>query len=97
MEDANTSLCDPIFFLHQAYIDKIWADWQANGHSDETFYSSSGVDEGHNLQDAMWPWVGGATGYKARRPVPGIRLPDFSSEPSRVPKDFLNITVFGYE
>lgn len=97
MGDANESPNDPIFFLHHAFIDKVWADWQADGHTGDAFYPSTGFDEGHNLENSMWPWVGNATGYLPLRPVPGIQLPDFSGEPARTPKDVLDIAALGYE
>ncbi len=32
---------DPIFFLHHAPVDRMWARWQANGHQGSAFYPTS--------------------------------------------------------
>ncbi|KPC76707.1 hypothetical protein ADL26_05250 [Thermoactinomyces vulgaris] len=50
---------DPIFWLHHAMIDRLWAIWQAN-HPKEK-YQPAGINgergpRGHNLHDAMEPW-----------------------------------------
>ena len=52
---------DPVFFMHHANVDRIWARWQANGHADDlpqTLFP--GVDR----DEPMWPWVGNAPGYR---------------------------------
>jgi hypothetical protein len=52
---------DPVFFLHHCFVDKLWADWQAM-HPGAGFLPVSGAAQGHNLGDAMQPWLGqGAT------------------------------------
>ena len=48
---------DPIFFLHHANVDRLWALWQDDGHEDS--YPFEGRGYGHNLTDPMWPWDGG--------------------------------------
>lgn len=47
---------DPVFFLHHCFVDKIWADWQA-AHPGVGFEPVSGAPAGHNLPDAMQPWL----------------------------------------
>jgi tyrosinase len=64
---------DPIFWLHHANVDRIWANWQRNRLQDVP--SSTHADHwplpnelspingelaplGHRLNDPMWPWVG---------------------------------------
>ncbi|MCZ6862127.1 MAG: tyrosinase family protein [Alphaproteobacteria bacterium] len=50
---------DPIFFLHHGEVDRLWAEWQDNGHAGPNFYPDNGPRIGHGLQDPMWPWDGG--------------------------------------
>ena len=66
-----TSPNDPIFFMHHAMVDRIWDIWQrrrriewesdpANqGRTYRHGLHYAGVQEGHQLYDAMWPWDGG--------------------------------------
>ena len=59
---------DPIFFMHHAQIDRLWASWQRkhpgvkNYNKDELY-----VGEGHGRYDGMWPWH---QGKSAPRPYP---------------------------
>lgn len=46
---------DPVFFLHHAMIDRLWAKWQKL-HPTERYKPRSGGPKGHNLEDPMWPW-----------------------------------------
>jgi tyrosinase len=50
----NTSPNDPVFFLHHANIDRIWAQWERIHGS--TYLPTSGFRQGQNLDDRMWPW-----------------------------------------
>ena len=52
----GTSPNDPIFFLHHAYVDKLWADWEAV-HPNAYLPISNGP-LGHNWSDALYPWNG---------------------------------------
>ena len=52
---------DPVFFLHHCFVDKIWADWQAEQKLKDPaaspFYRPlSGGPFHHNIDDAMFPW-----------------------------------------
>lgn len=49
---------DPVFFLHHCFVDKVWADWQAL-HPGAGYVPVSGAPPGHNLGDAMQPWLAG--------------------------------------
>ncbi len=49
---------DPVFFLHHCFVDKLWADWQML-HPGAGYLPVSGAATGHNLGDAMQPWLGG--------------------------------------
>ena len=54
-----TSPNDPIFFLHHANIDRIWAEWQQYH---PNIYGGSSVDGSRDteIDDVMWPWSGGS-------------------------------------
>jgi hypothetical protein len=52
-----TSPNDPVFFLNHCFVDKLWADWQ-RAHPTEGYLPVTGAMPGHNLGDAMEPWVG---------------------------------------
>jgi tyrosinase len=50
----NTSLNDPVFWLHHANIDRIWSQWeQIHG---EQYEPVKGYRRGQNLLDTMWPY-----------------------------------------
>ena len=51
---ANTSLNDPVFWLHHANIDRIWNEWM-HRHGQQ-YLPVSGGPIGHNLDDHMWPY-----------------------------------------
>lgn len=58
---------DPIFFLHHANIDRLWAEWQRL-HPGEPYVPAAGTSnppgislDGHRLTDPMQPWGGGTT------------------------------------
>jgi tyrosinase len=79
---------DPIFWLHHANVDRIWANWQRNRLQDVP--SSTHADHwplpnelspingelaplGHRIDDPMWPWVGNVQGYDTESVVPEVR------------------------
>lgn len=55
-----TSPNDPIFFLHHANVDRLWAIWQET-HPGPANYNAPIVQGsyGHRIDDRMWPWDGG--------------------------------------
>ena len=87
-----TSPNDLIFFMHHCNIDRLWAEWQDNGHAGAPFYPGpqSGEDEGHKLNDAMWPWIGYQTGYVSNFLPQDSPIPDFMSESEKTPADVLD-------
>jgi tyrosinase len=52
---ANTSLNDPVFWLHHANIDRIWNEWMRR--HGQQYLPVSGGPVGHNLDDHMWPYI----------------------------------------
>ena len=52
----STSPNDPVFFLHHANVDRLWAMWQAR-HPGQTYEPKSGYP-GNNADSAMGPFEG---------------------------------------
>lgn len=57
-----TSPNDPVFFLHHCFIDKIWADWQAQRVLDAPelaphYCPMQDGPPGHNYEDVLKPWT----------------------------------------
>ncbi len=70
---------DPIFWMHHANVDRIWAIWQKRqlaqnpGSTYEDYWPDPTENSpfigqpaptGHNLHDDIWPWTGNAPGYQ---------------------------------
>ncbi|MCO8310259.1 tyrosinase family protein [Pseudomonas mandelii] len=58
---AMTSPEDPVFFLHHCFIDKVWADWQAemaqgNAQWAPHYAPLQNGPVGHNYDDVLKPW-----------------------------------------
>ncbi|TMK97516.1 MAG: tyrosinase family protein [Actinobacteria bacterium] len=51
---------DPVFFLHHANIDRLWAQWQ-QAHQGLDYAPARGGPEGENRGDALDPWGAPAT------------------------------------
>ena len=98
---AMTSPNDPIFFLHHANIDRLWAKWQINNPGD-TNYPSSTTRYGHALDDLMWPWDGGESRIQGntlrdrRRDKMLPYLPGVDRNDNRRPRDVLDIEALDY-
>ena len=69
---------DPVFWLHHANVDRIWAQWQdyqvaqnpGSTHDnhwpdpeERSPVTGDVAPPGHKKNDNMWPWVGAAPGY----------------------------------
>lgn len=93
-----TSPNDLIFFLHHCNIDRLWAEWQNDGHQGAAFYPGpqSGENEGHKLNDAMWPWIADRPGYVPVIQIQDSPIPDFTIEPYRTPADVLDHQTLEY-
>ncbi|WP_405486060.1 tyrosinase family protein [Streptomyces sp. NBC_00096] len=46
---------DPVFWLHHAFVDKLWADWQAL-HPQSPYLPAAGTANVVDLRDTMRPW-----------------------------------------
>ncbi|MEM6452141.1 MAG: tyrosinase family protein [Cyanobacteria bacterium P01_D01_bin.105] len=99
MDSIPCSPYDPIFWLHHANVDRLWAQWQDEGHSGDSFYPASDRPFGHNLADPMWPWDGGLSSPGRYGPE-NVNLASLfiSPEPSKIvsAKDVLNFRQLGY-
>ena len=54
-----TSPNEPAFWWHHCFVDKLWSDWQQLHPQEARYLPISGAAPGHNLNDAMPPWVTG--------------------------------------
>jgi tyrosinase len=45
---------DPVFWLHHANIDRLWVEWQRR--HGWVYLPAEGAQQGHNLDDLMWPF-----------------------------------------
>lgn len=88
---------DPVFWLIHSNIDRIWAQWQANGYEGSDYYPAEGQPYGHNLNDRMWPWDGGdsSVGMMGSVDLPSI-LPTIEPDDLVTPADTLDISDYGY-
>ena len=59
VSNVSTSPNDPMFWLLHGNIDRLWAQWQVNGHWGSAWYPAKAKFYGHALNDLMWPWDGG--------------------------------------
>ncbi|MFF5449501.1 tyrosinase family protein [Streptomyces sp. NPDC012888] len=46
---------DPVFWMHHAYVDKLWAEWQAR-HPGSPYLPAGGTPNVVDLNDTMRPW-----------------------------------------
>jgi len=65
MTDPDIACNDPIFFLHHAMIDRLWARWQdakvsagtpLEDQYRPTMSEASGIQLGQRIDEPMWPW-----------------------------------------
>ncbi|BCL36470.1 tyrosinase family protein [Nostoc sp. MS1] len=97
MSNIPSSPYDPVFWLHHANVDRLWAEWQEDGHQGSDFYPADGQPYGHNLNDLMWPWDGGMSTPKATKLGDLLSLlPVFNSNDLVRPVDVLDYRNLGY-
>ena len=102
---------DPLFWLHHAFIDSVWARSQSNRRSaapgstfrshypaqaDVSPFNGQLPPNGHRIGDLMWPWVGSTPGYAVNAPA-GVQamLPIFPTNVQRRVRDVLDIENLG--
>lgn len=93
---------DPIFFLHHAQVDRIWAKWQQGDPADPNLAGHPGSASynpeekgppGHLLEDWMWPWDGGAS---ATDEDIAVDLPRYPVTDRVAPINVLDHQALGY-
>lgn len=97
MNSIPCSPYDPIFWLNHANVDRLWAEWQDQGHTGTTFFPVTGNPFGHNLNDPMWPWDNSLS-------IPGnlgpgnllTWLPEIKTDQVVTPADVLDFRALGY-
>lgn len=56
MSNPAVSPNDPMFWMHHANVDRIWAFWQRDGHGGSAFYPATTTPAVFGLNDPMWPY-----------------------------------------
>ena len=98
-----TSPNDPIFFMHHAQIDRLWAIWQ-RAHPGIANYNdlNTNAGAGHGPVDNMWPWDAGASApgaFAARGHDPVVALALVPTEADNdlvTPTEVIDIEALGY-
>lgn len=54
--NAGTSPNDPVFYLHHAQVDRLWAQWMQGRGPTGGYVTSTGVPIGYRIDDPMQPW-----------------------------------------
>lgn len=83
---TGTSPNDPVFFMHHCFVDKLWADWQADGHPNDYEGASP-----FGFNDPMWPWVTNPTDYDSPAQLKPF-LPDYDVAEDFTPEDVMDIS-----
>ena len=96
MGSLAVSINDPVFWLVHANVDRLWAEWQSNGHAGSNYYPATGGHYGENLNDRLWPWDGGeSTPGNLRGDILSL-LPVLSPDDIVTAADTLDFTKYGY-
>ncbi|WP_017317186.1 tyrosinase family protein [Mastigocladopsis repens] len=97
MADLASAINDPVFWLVHSNVDRLWAEWQVNGHAGSNYYPTTGGHYGENLNDRLWPWDGGESIPANWGPGNLLSLlPTFSPNDIVTPADTLNFRKYGY-
>ena len=97
MNNILASPYDPVFWLNHSNVDRLWAEWQDQGHTGENFYPASGMPYGHNLNDPMWPWDSGQSQPANFGPGDFVSLiPEYMQDDVVTPADTLDFREYGY-
>ncbi|KAH7132381.1 hypothetical protein B0J11DRAFT_481656 [Dendryphion nanum] len=104
MFDVFSSPGDPLFYLHHAWLDKLWADWQAQNSTMRTL-EMGGTNQGFPLGSfpplPSPPFGTPVNGVCPELPPPGEGIPGFPALP--IPEPFkphegdpANVTTLGH-
>ena len=86
---------DPIFMLNHAFIDRLWALWQALGHHGEINYTKiNNAGLGHSIDSKMWPWDGANQVTTVNR-IEQV-LPQFGPMDTKTPQQVLDCGQLNY-
>lgn len=97
MASLASSINDPVFWLVHSNVDRLWAEWQKDGHEGCDYYPASGGHYGENLNDRMWPWDGGeSTPVNQGSGDQLSLLPFLSPDDIVTPADTLDFEKYGY-
>lgn len=92
-----SSINDPVFWLVHSNVDRLWTQWQQNGHEGSDYYPAEGGHYGENLNDRLWPWDGGESTPANWGPGDLLSLlPAFSPDDIVTPADTLDYRKYGY-
>ncbi len=105
MSDDEISPNDPLFFLHHAQVDRLWALWQLR-HPDARHYVGSSAP-GQGASDNMWPWNASASAPRSGWPWNVLTsaagsstvaelIPTFAATDVVKPEDLLDTRKLGY-
>lgn len=89
-----TSPNDPIFFMHHAQVDRLWAQWQRSHPGSANYNPLNRAGPGHVIDTPMWPWDRGLS----QTTIQGIvnLLPRFPEIDVVRPLDVLDHRDMGY-
>lgn len=92
-----TSPNDPIFFMHHAQIDRLWAIWQRT-HPGVANYNNNNVfvGQGHGPSDNMWPWDAGASAPGGTFAAAAALIPTEAPIDLVTPEEVLETEALGY-
>ena len=97
LADLAVSINDPVFWLIHSNVDRLWAEWQEDGHAGNDYYPAIGGKYGENLNDRLWPWDGGESTPANQGPGDVLSLlPVLSQEDIVTPADTLDFRKYGY-
>lgn len=93
MARAAVSPNDPIFFLHHAQVDRLWALWQMR-HPNVPHFIDDENRQGHSASENMWPWNNGQS--TPRQTVHQGLVPTFASTDIVRNMDMFDTRALGY-
>lgn len=97
MASLSSSINDPVFWLVHSNVDRLWAEWQEDGHAGSNYYPAEGGHYGENLNDRLWPWDGGeSTSVNQGSGDQLSLLPALSPDDIVTAADTLDFRKYGY-